>query len=79
MQVRGVSRVLLLPCTSVVSPSPSASARSRGVAGGQRSLQHPALPRASPPGALAGRWEGSVSIEFQLFSGECLSIEIEEL
>lgn len=79
MQVRGVSRVLLLPCTSVVKPQSLASARSHGVAGGQRSLHCPALRRASPPVALAGRWEGLVSIEFQLFSGKYLSIEIEEL
>ena len=45
----------------------------------QRSLHCSALPWASPPRALAGRWDGCVSVEFQLFPGKYLSIEIEEL
>lgn len=54
-------------------------ATSRGAAGGQSGSRRPALPRASPAGALAGQWDAFVSVGCQLFSGKYLSIEIEEL
>lgn len=80
MCVKGISKVLLMSWANVVqAPVLQQFAISRGVAGGQRSLQRPALPWASPPRVLAGQWDGFVSIEFQLFSGKYLLIEIEEL